>query len=216
MDIKEWIKANAREGVDIEEGIKLLDDLNPLKNITNIDAASAFIERNPIFKDALNRETTSRIENHDKRFREEKLPGILKEERDRVTQELNPDETPEQKRIRELEENLQQRDSREAQRAREDSLRTVAADLGTFPIQVEQYAAFGDQAEEFLRRDAKLIQETIDTEVSKQLKARYGGNPPPGNNQGNPEKTRTRAQYFALSPQQQSTFVSDGGTVVDE
>jgi NADH dehydrogenase/NADH:ubiquinone oxidoreductase subunit G len=214
--ILDWIKANAKEGADLAEAEKLVNDLNPLKNIATTSDALSFIQRNDLFKQALDSETSKRVSDHDKRFQEEKLPDILKTERTNILKELNPDETPEQKRIRELEEDAKQRDARDAKRELEKSLREKAVELKANPVKAERYAVYGDKALEIFEADVSETNKLIETELAKRIKEKFGDNPPPSRNTATAEKQMARADFDNMDPSAKAKFMKDGGQITDQ
>lgn len=221
MTIIDWIKANAKEGANIAEAEGLVKDLDPLKNITEPAQALDFINRNSVFKSALDSETSLRIENHDKKFTESKLPGLLKIEADKIRAEINPKETPEQKDNRELRERLDAMEKNEANGKRKIELRTIAAEyskekgVSYDPLRAEKFVSFGDDAETILKDTIDYTKSYSDKLLEEKMKDYFKGSPPPGKPTGDPDKTILNADFQAKSPEDQMSFIKSGGIVTD-
>jgi hypothetical protein len=177
MTLIDWIEANAKEGADISEAKGMIKEMDVLSTIVGAEKAVDFIKSNPELRKGLDSEVSRAVKSHDERFMETKLPEILKEERSKINAELNPKETPEQKRIRELEERIKAQDEKEILMQRKAALREKAKELEYDPIRAERFAAYGDEAEKMLEEDAEWIKSTFDSRLSKQLTERVGGNP---------------------------------------
>lgn len=175
----DWIKKNIREGADIKEAESLIKDLDPLKNIKSKTEALAFIERNDLFRSALDSETSIRVDNALERFKENKLPGIVKEEQEKIRKELNPEETEQDKRIRELEQKLEAADNEKLQSNTKLTLREKAKQLAEEtgvpydPLRAERLYVYGDKAEEMLTDEINYLKGTIEKELSSKLKGQY-------------------------------------------
>lgn len=185
MDLKQWIKANVKDGADVNEALELIKDLDPLKNITTPDEALDFIKRNKLFNSALDSETSIRVENHDKKFRENKLPEIMKEEREKLQKELNPEMTKEQKEIAELKAKIEASEAKDKNNARKVELRERAKELAEKngvpydPLRAERFYVYGDDAEKLLEDNIMYLKNVIDTELSSKIKSQFGNTPPP-------------------------------------
>lgn len=167
----EWIKANAAEGADIAELEAMLPNTEAILQV-------------PEIRSALDSAVSKAVQSHDKRFTDEKLPTLLDEERAKIRAELNPEETAEQKRIRELEERLQKADRERETRERRDKLRKKASELGISeigltPDDVETFVAFGDDAETTLEAYVGRTKEAMTSQLDNLLKERFGDNAPP-------------------------------------
>jgi actin-related protein len=208
MTLAEWIKANVKDDANVEEGLALVNDLDPLKNIDSTDAALDFMKRNPQFQSALDAANRRAVEANQKRFEEEKLPELRKALREEAMKELNPEETPEQKQIRELREQMAERDRRDALVARKDELRKKAQEIGFDPIRAERYAVLGDGALEAMTGDAHWFQTTLKSELDKASKSRFKSEPPAGGNGTPTGKQMTEEQFAQLPPREQMKLMT--------
>ena len=145
----DWIKANSKEGANIAEAEELVQK-GTFDGITTKEQAIDFIGKNAAFKSAADSLISTAVSNHDEKFKAEKLPALIEEEKKKIQKELNPDETPEQKRIRELEEGIKARDQKDAIADRKSLLRTKAAELKADPLWAEKYYIYGDDAEKMM------------------------------------------------------------------
>jgi hypothetical protein len=169
------IKKIAKEDADLSGIEKLLTDLDPLKNLKTADDALGFIERNQVFKSALDRETTKRVENALSRFQEEKLPTILEQ---KLAERANPTETPEQKAVRELQSKLKAMEEKEALLTRKESFRAKAKELELDEDIAEKLAYYGDNALETLEFLGQKIKGKVESSVEREIKSRLGDNAP--------------------------------------
>ena len=108
----------------------LLDGMNPLAKVTDADSAADFIASHDVLKRGRDKLVTAAIDSHKRKFEEEKLPELRKALRDEVAKELNPEETPDQKRLRELEQQLAERENREKRYQLKEKLRGKAKEIG--------------------------------------------------------------------------------------
>lgn len=180
MTLTEWIKANVKDGVDVTEAEKLVADLNPLKDVKTADDALAFIKRNEVLVKALDAETARRVESHDKKYQEEKLPGLLEAEREKIRKELAPEETEEQKRIRALEEENKKMRDDQAKGQRKAKLRELAKESGFDPDLAEDFAVYGDDAEKYIEKHKKAAERRLEEQLSEELKKRGAAGHPRG------------------------------------
>jgi hypothetical protein len=181
----EWAKANAAEGADVTE----LEGMLPtVDDIMGTDAV----------RRAFDSAVSKAVNNHDERFRSEKLPELIEEERAKIRAELNPEETPEQRRIRELEEKLAKRDRDAQTRERRDALRKKASELkvteyGLQPDDVEVFAGLGDDGEKVLESLVGRLNESFNTALDRKLKERYTRSSPSGGDPNMDEIEKLRA-----------------------
>lgn len=178
-DLLEWIKSNAKEGANIAEAEELVQK-STFDGITTKEQALDFIGKNKVFTSALDSMVSKAVESHDERFKTEKLPEIVKLEKERLLKELNPEETAEQKRIRELEEKIAASEMRDKELAIKSDLRTKAQELGYDPIRAERFAAFGDKAIDTLVDESNFLTNLIDSKMKEAVKGTLSGPPPKG------------------------------------
>jgi len=176
----EWVRENVAEGVDVEEFVKMLP------------RPADLIKSDPDFKSEFDRQVSYAVDNHDKRFQDEKLPTILEQEREKLRKELNPEETAEQKRIRELEERIAKADQDARKRELRDSLRKKAAELGVTdiglqPDDVEPFVAFGDEAPQVLESFLTRTREAFTSNLDAKLKEKFNAGPEPDEAQAEQE-----------------------------
>lgn len=167
-DVKQWVEKNVTEDAKLDEFVAMLPQ-------------PAELAKHPEIKPLFDSAVTSAVNNHDRRFKEEKLPEILKQEREAIRKELNPEETPQEKRIAELEEQQRQSALREKTVERRDALRRrhKELDLGSIglgPEHIEPFVVLGDDAEPTVEAFAgvlkKQFNDAVNAEVQKVLKER--------------------------------------------
>ena len=163
MTLLEKVKESLKEGVD-------------------------FLEIEKLYKSELDAETSKRVENHDAKFKVEKLPGLVAEESKRlekeITLKLQPNETPEQKRIKELELKIQANEKKEKDSVRKTELREKAKALAEAekvpydPTRAELLYVYGEEAESILEKDIKYLKSTLEKELSSKIKGQYSKDEP--------------------------------------
>jgi len=176
MTIQEWVKANAtlKDTAKVEELDGLVKDLDPLANIKTKEDALNFIDRNNLFKSGLDSAISKAVASNTEKFTAEKLPGLLKEEREKAIKEANPEETPEQKRIRELEEKINASDKREASSTLKIELAAKAKEIG-YEGSIERYSRLSsEKALEYLVSDHEENTKKIESIIESTKKEFYG------------------------------------------
>lgn len=176
-DIINWMKANAKEGANLAE----FEELVSRASIPETQAeALEFIKRTPALRSALDAEKNREYDRAIEKFRAEKLPDIEKELKDKVYKELHPEETAEMRRIRELEEKLGAKEKAEAINLRKSALMEKAKEFEIDPMIAADYAAFGDEAENVMKKHAEWIKGRLEGVKSETVKGVYAGAPPKG------------------------------------
>lgn len=140
-------------------------------------------------------------------WQEKELPKILDEERQRIRAELNPEETPEQKRLRELEQKLADKERKESEYERRRALRQQYKDVA--PDVAERLYSLDDESVESVIGEIATLRAKID-ELEKT--AKYGSRTPAGGGKGD-GAVMSEADFNKLTPREQNAFVTKGGTI---
>lgn len=196
-----------------EEVQELLQEINPLSKVQDADSAAELIANHDVLKKGRDKLVTSAIESHKRKFEEEKLPQLRKSVRDEVVKELNPEETPEQKRLRELEQQLQERERRERQYQLKEQLRTKAKELDFDEDLAEQFALL--QAEDpssELERFANRFREMVQSKAEKEVATRWPDKKPKSSQEVKGGEL-TRAEFESLPHEERAKFFQEGGTI---
>jgi len=212
-DLLKLIKANMKEGADIAEIETLLKGLNPLDGIDSTEKAIEFINKTDILNRAKDSIISTAVKSHDDKCTDEKLPRLLKAEREKAIKELNPEETAEQKTIREQKERIDALEAKGNMSALKSSLQAKASELG-YSGDVELFLGLGDQAESYLEKEAKRFKTAIDERVRKDIKELYGDTKPK-TSEVDPAKAMSRADYESLHPIEQANINLSEVTLVD-
>ncbi len=178
--IADYVKENftPAEGIDLSEVEKLETELDPLSGLSTTDQALDFMGRNPLFEKALKKHETQAIEKHDTKFMTDKYPGMLKDAVDLKIKELNPEETPQDKRIRELEDNAAARDKSDTEKDLRIELQKKAKEIG-YTRNIELFMHLGDKAIETMEAYHTKNTDYLEAEKEKIQKELYGDNTPP-------------------------------------
>jgi len=174
----EWIKANVKDDADVKEGVELVEDVT---RVTPERAAD--LAKDKEVKRIIDAEISKAVERHDERFMSEKLPGLIEEERGKIRKELNPEETPADKRIRELEERIAKADNEKATTERRESLRKKAqelgiSDIGLTPDDVDAFVQMGESGGEYLEAFVTKAKEAWTSTLDKKIKEKFSGGKP--------------------------------------
>lgn len=208
-DIVSWAKANAKDGANVAEFEELVSKAAPpddsLKAIEYIRAVPSL---RSAYDAALNREFDRAV----KKYEEEKLPEKEKELKEAIRRELNPTETPEQKENRELKEKLRQKDIAEALANKQNALRAKAKDYGVDPEIAADYARYGDDAEDILKRHAEWHKKELDAVKAETARTTFGNKTPTG---GGSLNSKPQAEFFKLTPKERAEFMAAGGVITD-
>ena len=205
-----WAKAHAKEDANVAEFEELVSKAAPPDDAKQaIDYIRAIPALRSAFDAALNKEFDRATEKYEK----EKLPEKEKELRESIRKELNPTETEEQKQIRELREKLEAKERAEAVAQRKDALRAKAKEYGIDPDIAADFALYGDEAENFLKRHAEWHKKELDAVKAESAKAAYGNRTPTG---GSSLNLKPQAEIDAMTPKERSSFFMNGGAPLVE
>lgn len=177
--IQKWLESNVKDGANLAEIEELISG-DSLDAIDNKDKALDVLYQNRLLKAAFDSEISKKIENHDNRFKEEKLPTLLEEAREALRRELNPKETEEQKANRELREMVAKLQAKDKRAELERSLMAKAKELNYDPERAAKLAILGDDAEGFMADEAAFHAKALESQREKLVNGALGGNQPSG------------------------------------
>lgn len=213
--LSEWIKKNVKDGADISEAEKLIEETT-IDNIDSKEKALDFMKKQDgVFTRALHKANQEAIETHIQKYESEKLPEILKAERDKAISEANPELTEDQKKNLELSKKIEAMELKDKQREFAAILRKKGKEFNFDDEISERYAVYGENAESVMKSDHERIQNGIKLGIESAIKERYGNNPPPEKKIVDNSKTITRDQYRQMTPQERADVFKDGGKIVD-
>jgi hypothetical protein len=177
--VLKWLQSNVQDGANLAEFEELISgDL--IDGIDSKDKALELLYNNRLLKAAFDSEISKKIENHDNRFKEEKLPSLLDEARESLRRELNPKETEEQKEIREMREQLKELKAKEQRANLERTLISKAKELNYDPERAAKLAILGDDAEKFMQDEAAFHQKALESQKEQLINGALAGKPPTG------------------------------------
>lgn len=160
-----------------DEARQTLERFTALEDIRTADQAIEAIKGNESLKRGYDKIAQQAVETYKRRFEDEQLPEMRKTLREEVMRELQPEETPEQKRLRALEEELRQRDEKERLYQTRDKLRAKAKELGFDEELAERFAVMPEPETE-LTTFAERMQQAIEKAAEKQVSERWGNRTP--------------------------------------
>lgn len=190
-----------------------LDGLNPLSGVSDADSAVELIKSNEALRRGYDKIAQQAVEAHKAKFEADKLPELKKQWRDEVRKELQPEETPEQRRLRELEEQLSERDKKERLYQTRDKLRSKAKELGFDEGLAERFAYMQtDDPEAELSTFAEKMQAAVKSMAEKEVEARWPTKAPRNGTTGGGKITNADQVPSDWTPQDYARAV-EAGTV---
>ena len=200
-----WAKANAKDGVNVAEFEELVSKAAPPDDAKQ---AREYIRGIPALRSAFDAALNQEFDRATKKYEEEKLPEKEKALRESIRKELNPDESPEQKQIRELREKLEAKERAEAITSKQNALRAKAKEYGIDPEVAADYAQYGDEAENVLKRHAEWHKKELDAIKAETARGAFGNKTPTG---GSSLNTKPQAEIDNMTPRERSAFFASGG-----
>ena len=171
-----WAKANAKPDANVAEFEELAKQFAiPESQPETIN----WMNKIPALRSALDAEKNREYDKGYKAYEEKKLPETEKALRDSIFKELHPEETPEQKELRAIREELAQAKKEKEMTSRKSALMEKAKELGLDPMIAADYAVYGDEAHKVLKRHADYLKSQIDAVKNDAAKSLYGGKTPP-------------------------------------
>jgi len=195
-ELLELIKANMREGANLAAIETLVKGLDVLAGVKTVEEAKEFIAKTDLLKSANDSLVSIAVASHDKKFTDEKLPGLLKDEREKTIKEVNPEESKEQKTIREQGEQIAALTATGKKADLKTALLSQAKELG-YSGSVDLFLSHGDKAGDFLKTEAKRFKTAVDERVSSDIKKLYGDTTPKTSTV-DPAKTIKRSDFESL------------------
>lgn len=172
MSLIDDIKSVAKEGADlsgIEGQIGSYINSSELTKDNFIEVA----KKHPNLMSAYDSLVSKSVENGVNNFKEKGMAEILKAKEDAIRAEINPKETPEQKRIRELEAKIQASEDKEILSTRKDELSIKAKELGFDTILAKDLAKL-ENADDII----KGVVAWKDALLGEALKGKFINKPP--------------------------------------
>jgi hypothetical protein len=209
-ELVSWAKAHAKTDANVAEFEELVSKAQPPDDSIK---AIEYIKSNPALRSAFDAALNKEFDRATKKYEEEKLPEKEKSLRESIRKELNPDETPEQKKIRELSEKLEAKDRAEAISQRKEALRAKAKEFGIDPEVAADYATYGEDAENVLKRHAEWHKKELDAVKAESVKTAYGSKTPTG---GGSLNLKPQAEINQMTPKERSAFFASGGAPLVE
>ena len=202
-----------KEGADIAAIETLAKGLDVLAGVKTVAEAKEFIKKNDLLNKANDSNVSIAVKSHDDNFTAEKLPGLLKAEGDKVRKEVNPEETPEQKKIREQGEQIAALTATGEKADLKTALQAKAKELG-YGGDVELFLSLGEKAGEFMEAEAKRYKTDFDSALSSKIKEQFG-DVKPKTSEIDPAKSMKRAEYESMNPNEQANVNFSEITLVD-
>lgn len=177
MTVEELLGLIPEENRD--EASQVIKGLNPLGNVADADSAVDFIKSHDVLKRGYDKIAQAAVDAHKRKFEEDRLPEMRKAMRDELLKELKPEETPEQKRLRELEEQLRERDSREKLYQLKEKLRAKAKEVDFDEGLAERFAYMQtDDPESELTTFSDRVKALAKDLAEKEIASRWPQNRP--------------------------------------
>lgn len=191
------IQPVAPEGIAVPEG----KADNPTPSVIDVESVKAFLdteEGKALIQPKLDSHTTKGLET----FKAKTLPKLVEEE----VAKRNPEETPEQKRIRELEEKL---NAQEVNTFKAELKSKTVNELTSKGLPVELSAMLEFDSEETMRDSIKQFEDIFRSYVDKAVDGRLkeSGKTPTGQqNNGIDPKVMTKEKLLKMSTKESTEF----------
>lgn len=208
-ELVSWAKANAKDGVNVAEFEELVSKAAPPDDSKQ---ALEYMKAIPSLRSALDAEKNREYDRGFKSYEEKELPEKEKTIRESIRKELNPTESSEQKQIRELREKLESKEKAEALTQKQNALRGKAKEYGVDPEVAADYARYGDDAEDVLKRHAEWHKKELDAAKAETARTAFGNKTPTG---GGSLNSKPQAEFFKLPPKERAEFMASGGVLTD-
>jgi uncharacterized protein YciI len=209
-ELVSWAKANAKDGANVAVFEELVSKAAPPDDSTK---AYEYMRAIPSLRSALDAALNKEYDRAIKKYEDERLPEKEKVMREAIRKELNPDESPEQKQIRELREKLEAKERAETIANRQNALRAKAKEFGVDPEVAADYAQYGDDAENVLKRHAEWHKKELDALKAETAKKAFGNRTP---TDGSSLNAKPQAEIDAMNPKDKAAFFAAGGVPLVE
>jgi uncharacterized protein with von Willebrand factor type A (vWA) domain len=213
MTILEWAKANAKDGANFAELEELVERANPLNKVKSADDAHVFMLENPYFRSSLDGQIQKAINGHDEKFKANKLPDLIEAEREKIRQELNPEESEEQKEIRRLREEMERQKQEIETEKRRSQLIAKASELGISEEIAGSFSVYGEDAETKLQAVADFVKDSVKNGIENGIKEKFKGRTPPETGKPAGGNVMNREEFDTLGVQEKAAFMKGGGRV---
>ena len=208
--------------------------------VKSVDAEEVgeFVSQTPVIKSFFDRKETTlktelknryeaEIANRDSTLAQLKEQMPRERDPEKIKQQLEATTDPTEKRLLQLELNnvlidqkystLQAEKDAIEKREREATLKAKLAETAkaeNLPIHdASLFATFGERAEEVMREFAMKNNETLEARIKKMAEEKFGGAKMDGANSEIKGKEMSADQFGLLSPKEQASFMSSGGTL---
>ena len=174
MSLIDDIKAVAKEDADLS-GIE--SQIGGYINSSDITTDN-FIEiakKHPKLLSAFDSQVSKRVESGVNNFKEKDMVALLKSREEEIRAEINPKETPAEKRIRELEAKIEAQENKEKMASMKDELSIKAKDKGFEPLLAREFAGL-ENADSLIDKVLEWHNGILGTAV----KGRFDQTPPKG------------------------------------
>jgi len=213
-ELLKLIKAGLKDGADIAAIETLVKGLDVLAGVKTVEEAKELIAKTDLLKSANDSLVSIAVKSHDDKFTADKLPGLLKDEREKTIKEVNPEESKEQKIIREQKERIDALEATGKRSVLKSSLQAKAKELD-YSGDVDLFLNHGDKAVSLLESEAKRYKSAVDERVSNDIKKLYG-DAKPKTSTVDPAKTIKRSDFESMTiDKQREIALSKDFSVVD-
>jgi hypothetical protein len=172
MSLIDDIKAVAKEDADLS-GIESQIGGYINSNDVTTDNFIEIAKKHPKLLSAFDSQVSKRVESGVNNFKEKDMVSLLKSREEEIRAEINPKETPEQKKVRELTDKITAMESKEKLSMLQSELSLKAKELGFDTIKAKDYAIYGDRAMDRLEADAEWFKSELETRLSSEIKEKY-------------------------------------------
>ena len=203
--LTEWTRANVREGANLAEFEELASGL---KTPDTPEGFWDFLQKNKAAKSHFDSMLSKKNAEYDARFREQKLPELVKEEREKLLKELNPPKTPLELEVAQIKAERDKERQEIAIERRNNALLKKASEA-SFDAEIASMFAPFEDAEEKLGFVIERFDKAVTAKVEEIAKQKFGTAPQPKG--GGNVKALSQEQIDAMLPKERAAFFASGG-----
>lgn len=179
MELIEQIKSIAKDGTDFTEIETAIGQLNPLGGIKTKEEAWELVKSHKLLLSTFDQKQNERLASFEDNLRNGKIATEWAEKEKALRLELNPEESPSDIKIREMEEKIESMEKEKSRSLLKTELSKKAQELNFDPVKAQDYAVYGDTAMDKLESDATWFTEQLESRLSTELKKKFEGNQQP-------------------------------------
>lgn len=213
-ELRTLIHKSLSESAD-KMAIDALLDKYSIEDIDSPEKAVNFTIKTDVFRRGLDSLVQDRVKKHDERFKAEKLPELLKAEKEKIMSELNPPKTEKDEKLSAMAKELEKMKLNNLKKDFEIKKKELSL---PDDYSIERYLPLGEDGLELMEADSKVINTHIEERAKKAqeefIKTQFKGMEIPKKSSEENIKTMARADFDRMDPPARAAFIKEGGRPV--